>query len=128
MWKWKNEFWLNARYAAVGLLNSLVGFAVILIAGNFGFSPLVANFFGYLAGLVIGFLSSRNYVFRSEGKVSEESIRYFLSFGLSYAVNQFVLYALTQFAKLGNTVSQGLAVASYILTMYLLSRLLVFRK
>jgi putative flippase GtrA len=127
MSKWQTESAYFGRYAGSGALNTLVGFSVIFILMALGVSPILANVGGYLFGLILGFLLSKKLVFRSNGHFATEIIRYLAAFLFCFVVNLLVLQLTLDFLRWNATFCQLLAAAAYTVTMYLLTRLLVFR-
>jgi len=127
MSKWRTETAYLGRYAGSGVLNTLAGFSVIFILMAFKVPPILANIGGYLFGLVLGFFLSKKLVFRSEGHISSESIRYLAAFLASFIMNLIVLQFALGVFHWEAIFAQLLAAATYTIMMYLLSRLLVFR-
>jgi putative flippase GtrA len=117
---------LNARYAASGLLNTLIGFSAIWFFAFLGAAPALANMLGYAVALSIAFLNARSFVFRSEGHLTHEAVRYAGSFIGCYALNLLVLFVCIERLSLPVMVGQAIAVSSYVVTMYLASRLFIF--
>jgi putative flippase GtrA len=125
---WRRESGYFGRYLGTGGLNTVVGFAVIFLLLWSGASPLSANIAGYGAGLLLGFLFSRKFVFRSEGHWTAEGVRYLLAFGFAFMANLFVLRELLSRTDLHVIVAQVVASATYTLLMYALSRIFIFRQ
>ena len=48
-----------SRYASGGVLNTLVGFAIIFLLMGLGLFPTLSNVGGYLVGLIFGFFAVR---------------------------------------------------------------------
>jgi len=126
MSQWRSEIALNIRYGVGGLLNTAVGLGAIGIFTLIGFNPLGANFAGYALGLTVAFLISRRYVFRSNGSVKHESIRYVVAFCLCYLINILVLQMCISMFGLDVLIAQGFSVAAYVVSMYLATRFCVF--
>ncbi len=123
---WRREAGYLSRYAGSGVINTIVGFGVIFIAMSVGFSPMVSNIIGYAVGFTLGFVISKKFVFRSNGHVVPESIRYLLAFGISFASNLLVLRVALTYFNLHVVISQLAAAMSYTLIMYLITRHFVF--
>ncbi|WP_275099273.1 GtrA family protein [Sedimenticola hydrogenitrophicus] len=113
------------RYLGSGALNTIVGFIVIFSAMAMGFSPMVSNIAGYVVGFTLGFVLSKNFVFRSDGCFVMESARYLIAFAISFLFNLFVLHSALNI-NFHAIVSQVAAAMSYTLLMYILARLFVF--
>ena len=127
MSKWQTETAYLSRYAGSGVLNTLAGFTLIFILMAFGISPLLANIGGYTFGLILGFFLSRRLVFRSEGHITSEGIRYLAAFVVCFILNLIVLQFALGILNLKATVAQLLAAVAYTIIMFLLSRYFVFR-
>ena len=127
MSRWRTETAYLGRYAGSGVLNTLAGFSVIFILMAFNVPPILANIGGYLFGLFLGFFLSKKLVFRSEGHITSEGLRYLAVFLACFILNLIVLQFALGVFHLHAIFAQLLAAATYTITMYLLSRLLVFR-
>lgn len=127
MSKWKSELKLNIRYGIAGLLNSLIGLSAIWAFTIIGIVPIVANILGYAVGLAFGFLNSRKFVFRSEGHFGHEARKYIVAFAVCYLINIIMLQICIAVFLINVLLSQGIAVCSYVISMYLASRLYIFR-
>jgi len=124
----RREFVYLTRYSGSGALNTLLGFSVIIllmVAG--GVSPYIANIGGYLTSVVLGFVVSKKFVFRSDGKFVAEGARYLAAFLISFVLNFLVLSLTLTMLHWGAIVSQLIAAAAYTVTMYVLTRWFVFQ-
>jgi putative flippase GtrA len=84
---------LVAKYSLSGLINTLVGYAVIFACMACGLGATLSNILGYAVGFVISFLQSRYWVFRSAGRMVEDATRFVPAFLIAFAVNFLVLQA-----------------------------------
>ena len=116
-----------ARYAGSGVLNTVVGFSVIFTLMGLGASPLMANVGGYAVGFVLGFVVSKNFVFRSNGIFVDESLRYLFAFCIGFMLNLLTLGAVLFTINVGTVIAQIMAASVYTGSMYLLTRYYVFR-
>ena len=114
------------RYTGSGLLNTAVGFFVILSVMAMGFSPVVANVSGYAVGFVLGFVLSKKFVFRSNGHFVSESVRYLSAFTVSFMLNLLVLYMAINYLNIHAITAQIVAAFAYTACMYILTRFYVF--
>ena len=104
----------------------LVGFAVILMAGwLLQLGDVAANAVGYGCGLLLSFVLNRQLPFATRG-VPPALVRYLLAFAVSYGVNVGVLVIFTAVLGQSSVLSQALAVCSYTIAFYALSRWVVF--
>lgn len=123
---WLSEVTYITRYAGSGIVNSIVGFTVIISATALGFSPIISNVFGYAVGFILGFVLSRKFVFRTNGQYIVESVRYLIAFVFSFLINLLVLRLALIYLNHHTLFSQLAAIASYTVVMYILTRYFVF--
>lgn len=118
------------RYGIAGLANMALGYGVIL-GFEFGLrvSPVMANFFGYVAGFALGFILSRKFVFGARDSARKSGPRYLAAVGAAYVLNIAVLQAMRAISPptdLAHAASQLAAMAAYSVTLFGLSRYWVF--
>lgn len=123
---WWREAIYFIRYSGAGIINTIVGFVVILSAMALNFSPVVSNIAGYAVGFTLGFILSKKFVFRSNDRFVAESIRYLLAFIVSFLINLLVLHLALNNWNFNALASQVVAAISYTLLMYVLTRFFVF--
>lgn len=121
----KHEIGILSRYSLSGALNTVAGFATIFGLTAFGTQPYLANAAGYLVGLVLGFFVSRRFVFRHQGKMSHQGVRYLLAFAACFSLNLLVLHLALQ-QGVAEMLAQALSTAVYIVLMFLSLRGFVF--
>jgi putative flippase GtrA len=118
------------RYAIVGILNSLVGLAIILgLQFGLGAPPHIANAVGYSVGIGLGFMLNRRFVFENNETVWRTGPRYCLAALIAFLANQLVLtLAIDGLGSevLALTFAQVLGVTCYTIAFFLLCRLWVF--
>lgn len=122
------EFNYLLKFASTGVLNTLVGFAVIFVAMSLGVSPVVSNIAGYATGFTLGFLLSKKFVFRGQGRFLKESLRYLLAFILAFFLNVITLQCYMYWYPLQALQGQVIAAVVYTGIMYLLVRFYVFHQ
>lgn len=82
------------RFGLVGLLNTAIGFAVILFALRMGAGDYTANATGYIAGLALSYMLNRSWTFGVTQPVNPaEFARFMGAFALSYAANLLLITA-----------------------------------
>lgn len=128
MLDWRKESGIALRYSIAGLLNTFVGLSSIFALTYFGLNALLANILGFAFGLCVAFVNAKKYVFRSKGSLTGEGLRYMASFGISYAGNFLVLLACLYHFHLDSLLSQAIGISTYVVAMFLLSRLFVFSR
>lgn len=115
------------RFGAVGVINTLVGYAVIYACMlGLGISPLASNVAGYAVGLCCSFLLNRRLTFRSEGHATREALRFLLAFAIAYAVNLAVLLASIELLGVPPVWAQLVSGVAYTGVFFLLSKRYVF--
>lgn len=115
------------RYGGSGVINTLVGYAVIFSAMALGCSAIISNILGYAVGFFMGFVLSKKYVFRSNGQISIEAKKYAIVFVVSFAANLITLKLLLA-VQVNVVFSQVLATSAFTVVMYCLTRYAVFNR
>jgi len=120
-----------ARFGAVGLINTAVGFSVIAgLDVGLGVTPALANACGYAVGVGLGFALNRGFVFRSRTGVAASAARYLTAALAAFVINQGVLrlagLALGD-GRLERLLAQLVAMAAYTTALFVICRLWVFR-
>jgi putative flippase GtrA len=116
-----------ARFAAAGLLNTLVGFAAIVAALRLGFGDVAANLIGFGIGLAVGFVINRQWTFRAEGEANPAEIaRYLAAFAVSWSLNIAAVLIGVRLGMAGSVWVQLAGMAVYSVTFFALSRWFVF--
>lgn len=87
-----------AKYAIVGVMNTLLTLAVIFICKSLlGVNPYVSNALGYIVGLINSFLWNRSWVFRRrDGKLSRQAILFLIGFAVCYGLQLLAVWSLNQ--------------------------------
>jgi putative flippase GtrA len=127
----KRELGLLGRFGGAGVVTTAVGLAVILALDvGLGVDRRLANAAGYLVGAGLGLFLQGRFVFRGRDRAPGAARRYvavmLFAFGLNQAVLTLAGLALPQ-TRLGHTLAQLTAMATYTATQFLLFRLWVFR-
>lgn len=114
-------------FGAVGIVNTAVGFTVIvLLMAVAGLSPVAANVGGYAAGLAVSYLLNRRFTFADRRAAPLGMGRYVLVFLIAYGINLGVLHLAIGGAHLSGVLAQALAVAAYSAVFFVLCRRFVF--
>lgn len=116
------------RFLAVGLLNTLVGFAAVAVGLFLGLGDYAANGLGFIVGFLFSYGMHRRWTFGVSTPVNpKEALRFGLAVGFSYLANLAVLFVALSAGYVGNPLAQAAAIGTYTCTFYLLSRYFVFR-
>jgi len=115
------------RFGIAGMLNTLVGLAIILFLQDVvGISPVLSNLIGYFVGFAIGYGLHKSWTFRQRHTRHSALSRYFTVIILCYLLNLAVLTALVQMA-IKPSIAQLASVIVYTFAHFLLSKLYAFR-
>lgn len=114
------------RFGLVGLLNTFITLLVIAVLTWLGASPFVANAVGFAAGLVNSYLGNMKWTFKSDSSWGT-SVRFIIAFAICYTINVAILHASLPLERINVLVPQLMAMASYTLSFFLLSKIWVFR-
>ncbi len=85
-----------AKYACVGVLNTLVTLCVIYVCkALLGVNPLVSNAIGYVCGVINSFLWNKNWVFKTSGHYTREAVRFLAGFMFCYGLQLLTVWLLS---------------------------------
>jgi putative flippase GtrA len=116
------------RFALVGLANTAVGYGVILLLHyGLGAPPRTANAGGYVIGALLSYALNRVFTFGSQRPHGQAMPRFVAAIAACFVLNLLVLEAGLRVLALPVALAQALAMASYTLAFYLVSRYIVFR-
>ena len=127
----RRDFLVSAlRYGVAGVLNTLVGFSIIVALDVGLHLPAhLANAIGYAVGVCFSFVLSKVFVFKARKTTRSAPVRYVVAVAGAFALNQGVLtvakLALPSGA-LWSVAAQGAAAVSYTGALFLLSHFWVF--
>ena len=124
----KLPVWQFAKFCAVGLVNTLVGYSTVLFTSFVvGLNPYAANVCGYAVGLMVSFVLNRRFTFASQQAILPGLAKFLMAFLPSYGLNLLVLYICLEQLLLPEYLAQALAMGSYSITFFTLCRVFVFR-
>jgi len=116
-----------ARYGAVGVANTLIGYVIIVSALWLGTGDYLANALGYGLGLWFAYLLHRHWTFQvSHRRTLAEVVRFYVSAGISYAANVGFLTLARSAGYVDNPLAQLAAMGVYSLTFLVIVNLWVF--
>jgi putative flippase GtrA len=124
-----SELFRQAKsFAAVGVLNTIVGLAVIVFAHRvLGWGPTLSNAAGYGVGALMGYMLNRTLTFRSAAPVGRSMPRYAAVLGVGYASNLGVLHTLL-WLQPSFVLAQALAMVAFSTIVFFGSRSFAFDK
>ena len=116
------------RFALVGLANTVVGYGLIMLLHyGFGAGLVLANVCGYLTGALMSYALNRSFTFASDGPHAQTLPRFGIAVGVCFGLNLLVLKFCISVLALPVAAAQALAMGTYTVAFYLISRYLVFR-
>jgi putative flippase GtrA len=116
------------RFLSVGMLNMLVGLAVIYACKWFlGLNDVAANAIGYAAGLTTSFALNSRWTFDYKGPQLPALVKFLLVAALAYAMNLLTVLLAIHVLGVNGYVAQLMGIPPYTLTTYLASKFIVFR-
>ena len=116
------------RFLFVGLLNTIIGYSIIMILFHlFGLTYGVSYFLSYVVGVVISFFLNRQFVFFSKNHKLLEFFRFLIAFGVSYIVSYIFLYLFVEYQILGENIAFLGGMVIYSTLFYLLNKYIVFK-
>ena len=116
------------RYCAVGAVNTLFGFGVIILCmSGLGMPPPVANAAGLIAGYFLGYALHRRFTFRSTVPHGRGLASFLAVTVIGYATNLAVLLGLLA-VGMPPVPAQGIAILSYVAITFFLNASFVFAR
>lgn len=116
-----------ARFALVGVINTAIGFALILLGLRLGLSDFAANTLGYGLGFCVSYALNRWITFKVEGAPSfREFGRFSTAFLLAYAANIAVLGFGRAAGLAGQPMLHLAGLGLYTVLFFILSKTVVF--
>lgn len=115
------------KFLVVGILNTLLSVLIIFALKYFyAFSDIVANFTGYIAGLMCSFMLNKKWTFGHSGQLSITLVKFALTFIVAYIVN---IVCVLLLIKLGVNAyfSHLLVMPIYTILFYIGSKFFVFK-
>lgn len=115
------------RYAAVGAVNTIIGYSVIYASMYFASLPTVpANALGYGVGFFCSFFLNRRVTFRSSARTATALPKFAAVNAAAYVANLATVVLLERVAGVDPYLAQAFGLLPYLAIGYLGSRYLVF--
>ncbi|TQR29528.1 GtrA family protein [Campylobacter sp. MIT 99-7217] len=116
------------KYCLVGILNTLVGFGVVLLLSFLALMPELANLIGYTLGIFCSFFLNKYFTFKSKSKSHRDFLKFVFAMCIAYLINLLVLFIAYRIFHINVYLAQLFAALSYTLSGFLLSKFFVFVK
>jgi putative flippase GtrA len=116
-----------ARFAAVGMANTVVGLAIIYACtGLLDMGDVAANAIGYALAVLLGFALNKNWTFGYTGDATGALVRYLATLLAAYAANLAATLFALDVLRLDSYMAQAVGIAPYAMVGYVGSRLFAF--
>lgn len=117
------------RFLRVGIVNGLISLLTIYACKLFFHAgDLASNAIGYAAGLITSFTLNSRWTFAYRGPQLPALIKFLLVAAIAYAMNLLTVLVLIDRLGVNSYIAQALGIVPYVLTSYLASKFIVFRK
>lgn len=117
------------RFALVGVINTAIGFACILLGLKLGLGDYIANAAGYALGLGVSYILNRRWTFKVTSSPSMAEFGWYVAlFVLAYSANLGILAVGRSAGMAGQPLLHLAGLGLYSLLFYVLSRFLVVRE
>jgi len=100
------------KYGVVGLANTLLSVALIVLGDAIGFWHIAAYAVAYAVGAINGYLVNRRWTFRASAPHSQLAVRYFVVQGGALVASTALVYLLVDLAGLERVLGQLIAIAT----------------
>lgn len=114
------------RFLAVGMLNTLFGYAIFAGLVLAGLAPMPALVLAYLAGVPFNYFTTGRFVFGGAPRSRAAFARFVVAYVVIYGFNA-VLYRVAEMAVAGPLLAQALCIPAVAVFSFLLFKLHVFR-
>lgn len=116
------------KYSVVGVSNTLITAIVIWIMMKiFGYSDVVSNVTGYVAGVLNSFVWNKQWTFKSEAGWWSSAVRFGLVFGICYLMQLGLLMYLKEYLPIDPYYNQLLAMAFYTVINFVMNKYFTFK-
>jgi putative flippase GtrA len=117
------------KYLNVGILNSIVGFLIIIACIKFfNINYHLSYFIGYAIGLIISFILNKRYTFKNKSKWHSLVLPFIVIFIFSYLISHFILIFLVEKTQLNINIAILISMVLYTAISYLMNKKLFLNK
>lgn len=116
------------KYGVVGVSNTLITAIVIWIMMKLlGFSDVVSNIVGYIAGVLNSFIWNKQWTFQSSAGWVGSAVRFGVVFGICYLLQLGLLMYLNKHLSIDPYYNQLLAMAFYTVINFIMNKFYTFK-
>lgn len=115
-----------SKYFIIGIINSSLGYIIILSLTYLGLLAEVSNLFGYIIGIFVSYFLNKKYNFKTNNQDKKEFLRFLFTVFIAYILNLITLFITYRVLNIDVYISQVLAGIAYFIVGYILSKKYVF--
>ncbi|MDR2968449.1 MAG: GtrA family protein [Tannerellaceae bacterium] len=116
------------KYGVVGVGNTIITAVVIWIMMKpLGFSDVVSNITGYVAGLLNSFIWNRQWTFKSSAGWGSSAVRFGLVFAVCYLMQLALLLFLNRHLTIDSYYNQLIAMVFYTIINFVMNKYFTFK-
>ena len=112
------------RYNLVGIVNTVIGFGIIILLMSVGVDALKSNAIGYGLGAMLSYTLNSKYTFNDTEYKSRKVVMFFLVLAVAYGLNYIVLQSMSSLVN--PYLAQVFSAIVYTVSAFLLMKFLVF--
>ncbi len=116
-----------SKFILVGVLNTVLGYTLFGLLIYFKFYYLLALTISHIVGTINSFLWNRFFTFKSQNKISQEILKFVISYSFIYLLNFFLLFLSVSILKLNVYYSQIVILIFVVITSFSLQRNWTFK-
>lgn len=116
-----------AKFASVGVLNTVLGLVVIYsLKWGLQWGDVSANLVGYLVGILLGFVLNSRWTFGQSTLKSRQLLGYMLAVAVAYLMNLGAVLLSINVLNVTGDYAQLVGVPIFTLTSFILNKMFVF--
>jgi len=108
----------------VGIVNTVLGFSIVVMLMLVGFSPMLSNAIGYGAGAILSYYLNSKYTFDTQKHHLGQAMKFFIVLLFAYFLNYFTLQWTLEF--LNPYIAQLIAAVVYTLSAFFMMKKFIF--
>ncbi|MBN2367893.1 GtrA family protein [Candidatus Woesearchaeota archaeon] len=116
------------KFAVIGGVSTIINYSVFLLLLSIGVNYIISSAFGYMSGVLFGFVFNRKITFKSEGDKKTEVLKYFAVYLISLFLGVSILRFLVEILSIPAWFSNILVICFTTMTNFLGAYFVVFNK